>query len=163
MREEFGDNTRVYSSPGKIEGQWYHVAAVRDDAAKTIELYVNGNLEGSKSYAGKIPVSSRATSTWEAVALWGDYFNGDLDEVEIYNRALSDSEIQAIFNAGSAGKCKLPPIITVTIDIKPGSDPNSINLKEQGENTRCSSCPRGSSMLLGMVNIDSLTFGACGE
>jgi hypothetical protein len=32
--------------------------------------------------------------------------DGLVDEVEILNRALSASEIQAIFNAGSAGKCK---------------------------------------------------------
>ena len=34
---------------------------------------------------------------------------GLIDEVGIYNRALSASEIQAIFNAGSAGKCKPCP------------------------------------------------------
>ena len=34
------------------------------------------------------------------------FFNGQLDEIEIHNRALSPSEIQAIFNAGPAGKAK---------------------------------------------------------
>jgi hypothetical protein len=34
------------------------------------------------------------------------HFAGLIDEVSIYNRALSAEEIQAIFNAGSAGKCK---------------------------------------------------------
>jgi hypothetical protein len=34
------------------------------------------------------------------------FFNGQLDEIEIHNRVLSASEIQAIFNAGSAGKAK---------------------------------------------------------
>ena len=33
-------------------------------------------------------------------------FTGRIDEVEIFNRALSATEIQAIFDAGSAGKCK---------------------------------------------------------
>ena len=37
-------------------------------------------------------------------------FDGLIDEVEIYDRALGASEIQAIFDAGSAGKCKpIPP------------------------------------------------------
>jgi hypothetical protein len=35
-------------------------------------------------------------------------FFGDIDELEIFNRALSASEIQAIFNAGALGKCKAP-------------------------------------------------------
>ena len=33
-------------------------------------------------------------------------WNGVIDEVEAYRRALTVQEIQAIFNAGSAGKCK---------------------------------------------------------
>jgi Concanavalin A-like lectin/glucanases superfamily len=41
-------------------------------------------------------------------------FGGLIDEVEIFHRALSAHEIQAIFNAGSAGKCKEPD--TVVID-----------------------------------------------
>jgi hypothetical protein len=47
-------------------------------------------------------------------------------------RALSDTEIQAIFNAGSAGKCKDTEVQDVTIDIRPGSSPNRINPKSHG-------------------------------
>ncbi len=38
--------------------------------------------------------------------------NGQLDEVTIYNRALTQAELQAIVNAGSAGKCKALSIST---------------------------------------------------
>jgi hypothetical protein len=31
---------------------------------------------------------------------------GALDEVEVYNRALSTNELNAIYSAGTAGKCK---------------------------------------------------------
>jgi len=34
------------------------------------------------------------------------FWQGLIDEVELFNRALSQSEIQLIVNAGSAGKCK---------------------------------------------------------
>jgi hypothetical protein len=36
----------------------------------------------------------------------GEFFNGGLDELEIFNRALNATEVQSLFNAGSAGKCK---------------------------------------------------------
>jgi hypothetical protein len=36
----------------------------------------------------------------------GEFFAGGLDEVEIFNRALSSSEVHALYQAGSAGKCK---------------------------------------------------------
>ena len=45
----------------------------------------------------------------------GRRFLGNLDEVSIYNRALSSNEIAAIYNAGSWGKCppaSTPPVIT---------------------------------------------------
>ncbi len=58
------------------------------------------------------------TTTPAAIGARGDNlansFLGDIDEVSIYNRALTAGEIQSIFNAGGAGKCNdLPPLITV--------------------------------------------------
>src|SRR4029077_12255512 len=34
------------------------------------------------------------------------FFGGQIDEVEVFSRALSATEVQAIYNAGSAGKAK---------------------------------------------------------
>jgi hypothetical protein len=36
----------------------------------------------------------------------GGWFKGDIDELEIFNRELTPAEIQGIYNAGPAGKCK---------------------------------------------------------
>jgi hypothetical protein len=49
--------------------------------------------------------------------------------VAIYDHALSATEIQAIFLAGSHGKCQAA---TVLIDIKPGDFPNRINPRSKG-------------------------------
>ena len=57
--------------------------------------------------------SINAPLTWGLVEA-GRYLNGLMDEVEIYNRALSAAEIQAIFNAGSAGKCQGIPFTPLT-------------------------------------------------
>jgi hypothetical protein len=88
--------------------QWYHLAVERNGSLYTI--YVNGVAVGSDSNANVIPDQATPLTIGEAE---GDYFNGLLDEVSIYNRALSASEIQAIHNVGSAGKCpafqSLPP------------------------------------------------------
>jgi hypothetical protein len=58
-------------------------------------------------------------------------FDGLIDEVEVFDRALTAGEIYAIYNAGSAGKCK-SFAFDVSIDIKPGSAPNSINPRSRG-------------------------------
>ena len=52
----------------------------------------------------------------DAFGYLGYFFNGLVDEVSLYNRALSATEIQAIYAAGSAGKCPpspMPPSITM--------------------------------------------------
>jgi hypothetical protein len=55
------------------------------------------------------PLFIGTTGTWPPYL---DMFGGMVDEVSIYNRALSPDEIAAIYNAGSAGKCVLryPPV-----------------------------------------------------
>ena len=59
------------------------------------------------------------------------FFGGAIDEVDIFGRALDPTEIQAIFNAGRAGKCRSSS--TAAIQIKPPSAaPVSINLSASG-------------------------------
>ena len=86
------------------DGSWHHVAMTYDGSG-TVLLYVDGALEASvtKTYTttqtGKLYMGSTVEGSQE-------YYTGLVDEVEIFNRALSQSEIQAIYGAGSAGKCR---------------------------------------------------------
>jgi len=105
----FGNQTtdRIVSSSTFPAGQWYHVAATYDGS--TMKLYVNGNLEASKpftssiTYDSKIPWTIGSTAPPIRAAGYPRTFNGVIDEVEIFNRALSQAEIQAIYKPG---KCK---------------------------------------------------------
>jgi Lysophospholipase L1 and related esterases len=91
-------------------GVWYHVAAVRDP--NFIRLFVNGQLEGQTTITfpqdyGAFPLFFGTSGQ----SYWDRKLNGTLDEVSLYNRALSPSEITAIYSAGSAGKCKGATVI----------------------------------------------------
>jgi hypothetical protein len=91
----------VYQAP--IFG-WTHVAVVYLNKQPT--LYINGVLV-------HVGVTSPRSAVYPSAELGGDpsgygYYAGLLDEVSIYNRALSSNEVAVIYNAGSAGKC-LPP------------------------------------------------------
>lgn len=88
------------------DGQWHHAAVVLDGATKY--LYVDGVLDASTPWAE--PLVQTIAPVWIGTnsdfldSLW----KGFIDEVTIYNRALSPEEIAAIFNAGGSGKCKTP-------------------------------------------------------
>jgi hypothetical protein len=98
------------TSPNVADGQWHHVAAVVDRANATsgVRLYV----DGVQVFAGS-PLTGNLDNTSDLylgmrtpAQNGGGFLPGDLDEVELIKRALTQQEIQAIFNAGSAGKCK---------------------------------------------------------
>jgi uncharacterized protein (TIGR03437 family) len=82
--------------------QWQHIAVVYTPTG--IRFYKNGVEFVFSGGANTIATTGR----FQIGRFPGfpQYFQGRIDEVEVFNRALSQAEIQAIFNAGSAGKCK---------------------------------------------------------
>jgi hypothetical protein len=107
---------------------WIHVAGTYD--GNTMKLYVNGVLMNSAPRPGPIAVRQSNLLIGTRLRLPSDTFQGLIDEVDIYDRALSAAEIQDIFNAGLHGKCVLE--LTVGIDVKPGDEFNPINLSGSG-------------------------------
>ena len=75
---------------------WTHVALTYDGSA--LRLYVNGALVTTRTVSGSIRTSTGALRIG-GNAVWGEYFAGSIDEVRIYNRALTLTEIQTDMNA----------------------------------------------------------------
>lgn len=95
----------LFSTTVATTGRWFHVAVVKQD--DRFSIYINGYLEDSRSPVPSFFDTNAASLRLGFYFLEGSYFNGMIDEAEVFNRALSASEIQAIYNAGSAGKCKV--------------------------------------------------------
>jgi len=76
---------------------WYHVAVTFDDAADTVQLYVNGVLDDEKVNTGTITPNDYPLGIG-LDGFQGDDFTGSIDNVRIYNRVLSGSEVMEIFN-----------------------------------------------------------------
>jgi hypothetical protein len=74
---------------------WSHVATTYDGT--TLRLFINGNQVGSLAVAGPIAVGTGALSIG-GNAVWGEWFQGRIDEVRVYNRALSSTELKADMN-----------------------------------------------------------------
>ncbi len=94
-------------APGSIAAnEWHHIAATFDGTEK--KLYIYGVLVANDSVPYEIVYDSTPVLIGEDTDLGmpaGIPFSGLIDEVEIFNRALSGDEIAAIYNAGSDGKC----------------------------------------------------------
>jgi hypothetical protein len=71
---------------------WTHLAVTYDGAA--LRLYVNGVQVSSRAQTGNLVTSSNPLQIG-GDSIYGQYFQGTIDEVRIYNVALSLSEIQA--------------------------------------------------------------------
>jgi plastocyanin len=107
----------VQTTSGITPGVFTHVAGTFDPATQAMKIYLNGVDTLAPVLPGSVDVNVILDSftpvdigrTFCAGSINNgpaDYFGGPIDEVEIFNRALSALEIQAIANAGSAGKCR---------------------------------------------------------
>lgn len=80
-------------------GKWIHIAGVY--TGSSIDLYVDGELVGSEPSSGKLvqPVNNRLfIGTKSPQAPGGDAWNGRLDEVAIFNKALNADEIKLVMD-----------------------------------------------------------------
>lgn len=82
------------SSLSVTSGTWYHLAATLGGGEKM--LYINGELQDSKPLAGLIFNSSAVLNIGTIYTGLGNCVDGAIDEVSIYNRALSSDEIRAL-------------------------------------------------------------------
>jgi gliding motility-associated-like protein len=95
------DGTVTHYSTGNlpIADNWYYITVTRDET--TIKLYINGILAGSDPTYGKTAyygynspraiIGSRSTLT--------QYFDGAIDDVRIYDRALTAEEVDLLYRA----------------------------------------------------------------
>jgi hypothetical protein len=79
-------------------GEWSHIAVTYDGA--TMRLYVNGALVASRAQSGVLAVGNGALRIGGNNSFAGEFFRGLIDEVRIYNRALSAAEITSDMNSG---------------------------------------------------------------
>jgi len=101
------------------DGQWHHVAMTYDgsSSASGLKLYVDGVPEASvvqEDTLGTHSILNNVPFTIGSRENGGVPFNGDIDEVEVFNRAIEGSEVAAIFDAGSAGKCKPSNLLNIS-------------------------------------------------
>tara|TARA_Y100001973_G_scaffold36126_1_gene54411 strand:+ start:1844 stop:2500 length:657 start_codon:yes stop_codon:yes gene_type:complete len=88
-------------------GNWYHICLSRDGDSTT--LYVNGASVSTKTGfgTGDLKIDTIGAAKHTGTGAYNYEFDGDMDEVAIWSRALEATDIQTIYNAtnDNPGKC----------------------------------------------------------
>lgn len=94
-------------------GAWYHVVAIYDASAGTVEWYLNNSSLGT---TGATTSLYNSTSAFQIGALsqQGCYFDGVIDEVSIWGRTISSTEVAELYNSANA---KAYPYATLSSDL----------------------------------------------
>jgi hypothetical protein len=106
-----GNGNSVSSNTAIPAGAFTHFAVTWDGS--NLRMYINGVLENTVA-----TTITTVGSHSENPRIGNDInfgFRGQVDEVSLYNRALSATEVSAIFNAGTAGKCVTTTAASVSV------------------------------------------------
>ena len=155
----FGFNTGASDvwgvSSNGLANHWVHVTALfHNGDARLSRLYLDGVeqvLTQRLSATG-----SKNVSTSARIGLWtidtNYLFGGSIDELQIYNRALSATEIQNIYSAGAAGVCTGLPTVALSDS---SLDLGSVILGTASQEKSITVTNTGSSVLnIGVLYID---------
>ncbi|MEJ2008464.1 MAG: putative Ig domain-containing protein [Acidobacteriota bacterium] len=109
LYDKNGTGTGIDGTSDISDGNWHHIVAVRDAAAGQIRIYVDGSLENSvpATFTSGFDFSTPLNIGWLNTGT-GHHFIGTVDDVALYNRALTDVEILQHYIDGTAnlGYCE---------------------------------------------------------
>jgi hypothetical protein len=95
--------TLIASSGSLSASEWYFAAATYDAASGAMQLFLNGNLVGSMTHSVGGAVSTDPTRTVMIGANPNGYghFDGRIDDVAVFDKAVSQSQLQAMYSSAS--------------------------------------------------------------
>ncbi|MCK4828749.1 LamG domain-containing protein, partial [bacterium] len=83
-------------------GQWYHLVCIHDASAQTITIYVNGVQKAHQTAVNVPDLNDQAVQIGDDSTAWGGTnLDGQIDDVRIYNYALTPQQIRNEFNQGA--------------------------------------------------------------
>ena len=98
-----GTDYTVTSTNTYSDGNW-HYAVATYDGSSTLRLYIDGVSVASKATSGAIPDTGTQPLRVGANSLSPNgYFTGAADEVRVWNRAVSSSEVSSQYSSGTFG------------------------------------------------------------
>jgi hypothetical protein len=98
-----GQFREVLSTSDVADGNWHHFIMVADKDSNQIRLYSDGRqLSVTPESYGVWPTVDNTDTLMIGRSNYGEYFNGQIDEIKVYNYALTPAQVQTLYNRGAA-------------------------------------------------------------
>lgn len=101
---EVGNQWPSVYTPFPTDGQWHHVVGVAEDTVN-VRIYIDGELKGTTSTPDSISIAygaSQKPTIAYTQHMGGIWYEGGIDEVAIYEGALSDGDVQRLYTLSAA-------------------------------------------------------------
>lgn len=89
------------------DNQWHHVILTWNSSDGKVKIYIDGNLDrDGQTDSGRVSKIFKSIGRTENTNPFKSavYFRGYLDEIKIYDKILTDSQVQSIYNYEKSGK-----------------------------------------------------------
>jgi len=86
------------------DNEWHHIVGTYSEGggADNVNIYIDGDLETTSTSTGIINSNTEPFHIGRDTYSGGSFFDGSIDEVKIYNRALSEPEILKNYKHGKS-------------------------------------------------------------
>ncbi|WP_269540004.1 tandem-95 repeat protein [Cerasicoccus fimbriatus] len=116
---EDGTSHAISVDSGLSIGNWNHVAAIWNRGTGLAEIYINGTWRTGVRFAETdFIANTKGDLFFGSNRDNNDAFDGVMDEITMYNRAINPDEVWAIYSAGEIGKC--PPNTNLAPEVDAG-------------------------------------------
>ena len=117
-------DTTILSSTAINDGAWHHCVATRVAATGALSVYVDGALEATGT-GNTNSLTASGNLRFGQIESGGGYFDGSLDEVKTYDRALGGNEVTALYNNSA-----FPPAAPTNFTAAAGNAQVTLNWNE---------------------------------
>jgi hypothetical protein len=117
-------DTTIVSAASINDGQWHQCVATRQQATGTLKIYVDGVLQAT-GVGGTNSLLAASYLRFGSLQTGTGFFNGSLDEIKIYSRALGNNEVTALYDSSG-----LPPAPPANLTAAAGNDQVNLNWLE---------------------------------
>jgi hypothetical protein len=124
-------NVHIYMGEALNLGNWYYVAMTYSTVDKIIKIYLNGKEVLSETETASLinSITPLGIGALKYHGSWDNFFNGIIDDVRIYNVALSAEEVEELYREGLSNKAFNPK----PADGEGGIDPNVVLIWSPGK------------------------------